>query len=111
MAKAIPGLFWRRLLWRNLTREVMLMIWRFLFTAELTLTLVRAETNAELEIQVRNTELAFAKTMADRDHKAFTRFLASDAVFTNGPKALRGSRAVAAASCWTLMANGLGRST
>ena len=31
----------------------------------------RAETNAELKEQVRQTEIAFAKTMADRNPAAF----------------------------------------
>jgi ketosteroid isomerase-like protein len=57
---------------------------------------LQAETNAELEAQVRKAETAFAKTMADRDHKAFATFLASETVFTNGPTALRGALAVAA---------------
>jgi hypothetical protein len=38
--------------------------------------MLRAETNDELREQVRKTEIAFAKTMADRDHAAFTKFLA-----------------------------------
>jgi ketosteroid isomerase-like protein len=55
-----------------------------------------AQTNTEFTEQVRKTETAFAKTMADRDHKAFATFLADEAVFTNGPKALRGAKEVAA---------------
>ncbi len=43
-----------------------------------------AETNAELKEQVRQTEIAFARTMADRDHAAFTSFLAEEAVFFGG---------------------------
>ncbi len=43
-----------------------------------------AETQAELQEQVRRTETAFAKTMADRDHAAFATFLAPDAVFFSG---------------------------
>lgn len=49
----------------------------------------------DLEAQVRQTEVAFARSMADRDHRAFASFLASDAVFLNGPRALRGAVAVA----------------
>ena len=45
--------------------------------------------------QVFTTERAFAKTMADRDHAAFTSFIADDAVFV-GDKVLRGRVAVAA---------------
>ncbi|SHM64800.1 DUF4440 domain-containing protein [Rhizobacter sp. OV335] len=51
---------------------------------------------ATLEQQVADTERAFAKTMADRDHAAFTRFLADDTVFFSGPVPLRGKAAVAA---------------
>ncbi len=43
------------------------------------------------------TERAFAKTMADRDHAAFTSFLAEDTVFFSGPNAMRGKQAVATA--------------
>lgn len=49
-----------------------------------------------LQRQVTDTEIAFAKTMADRDHAAFTRFLADDTVFFSGPAPLRGKEAVAA---------------
>lgn len=47
--------------------------------------------------EVRDTETAFAKTMADRDHAAFVRFLAEDTVwFSGGETPLRGKAAVAA---------------
>ncbi len=39
-----------------------------------------AQSNAELKEQVRNTERAFAKTMADRDHAAFVGFLSEETV-------------------------------
>jgi ketosteroid isomerase-like protein len=51
---------------------------------------------AELQKQVAATERAFAKTMADRDHAAFTSFLADEAVFFSGPTPLHGKHAVAA---------------
>lgn len=54
------------------------------------------QTNADLAAQVRAREIAFAKTVADRDFAAFTTFLADEAVFANGGKALRGAVAVAA---------------
>jgi ketosteroid isomerase-like protein len=55
-----------------------------------------AETNADLQAQVRDTERAFAKTMADRDHAAFASFVSDEAVFFSGPKTvLRGRKAVA----------------
>ena len=50
---------------------------------------------AELARQVADTERAFARTMADRNHAAFVTFLAPDAIFFSGTKALRGSQTVA----------------
>ncbi|HKA01706.1 MAG TPA: nuclear transport factor 2 family protein [Candidatus Solibacter sp.] len=58
--------------------------------------LAMAETNAELKEQVRKTETAFAKTMADRDHAAFVKFLASETVFIGAGNPARGADAVAA---------------
>jgi ketosteroid isomerase-like protein len=46
--------------------------------------------------QVRAAETAFAKSMADRDHAAFTALLADDTVFWGGKGAIRGKAAVAA---------------
>jgi len=54
-----------------------------------------AETNAELQGQVRDTEQAFAKTMADRDHAAFATFLSEEAVFFGATRVLRGRKEVA----------------
>jgi len=57
-----------------------------------------AATNAELKEEVRQTETAFAKTMADRDHAGFASFLSDETVFVpEGGQALRGKQAVAAA--------------
>jgi ketosteroid isomerase-like protein len=50
---------------------------------------------AELKVQVADTERAFAKTMADRDHAAFTRFVSEEAMFFSGTKVLHGRQAVA----------------
>jgi ketosteroid isomerase-like protein len=50
---------------------------------------------AAIERQVADTERAFAKTMADRDHAAFATFLSQEAVFFSGPTPLRGKQAVA----------------
>ena len=50
---------------------------------------------AELQQQVIEVERAFAKTMADRDHIAFTSFLSTEAVFFSGPTPLRGKQQVA----------------
>ncbi|MBI2752780.1 MAG: DUF4440 domain-containing protein [Betaproteobacteria bacterium] len=49
---------------------------------------------AVLREQVFAAERAFAKTMADRDHAAFTRHVAEDAVFFTGSAPLRGHAAV-----------------
>jgi ketosteroid isomerase-like protein len=50
-----------------------------------------------LRQQVMDAERAFARTMADRDHAAFTSFLAEDAIFFSGDVPSRGRDAVAAA--------------
>lgn len=55
-----------------------------------------APANADWNAEVRRAEAAFARTMADRDHAAFNTFLAPDAIFMNGRRALRGAPAVAA---------------
>lgn len=44
--------------------------------------------------QLADTELAFARTMAERDHAAFASFIADEAVFLMGGKPLRGKAAV-----------------
>jgi ketosteroid isomerase-like protein len=49
---------------------------------------------AALAAEVRAAETSFAKSMADRDHAAFTAHLAEEAVFFSG-KVLRGKAAVA----------------
>jgi len=54
-------------------------------------------SNADLQRQVADTERAFAKTMADRDHAAFATFLADETVFFTGPTPLHGKAAVTAA--------------
>ena len=50
-----------------------------------------------LEREVWDTETAFAKTMADRDHVAFVSFLSPETVFQGGAGPLRGRDAVSAA--------------
>jgi ketosteroid isomerase-like protein len=52
--------------------------------------------NADLKRQVADTERAFAKTMADRDHAAFTKFLSEETIFFSGPQPLHGKERVAA---------------
>lgn len=48
-----------------------------------------------LRQQVVETERAFSRTMAMRDHAAFVSFLSKEAVFFSGEKPLRGTEAVA----------------
>ena len=52
---------------------------------------------ADLQARVRSTEIAFAKTMADRDHGAFASFLSEETIFFNGLVPLRGKQAVSEA--------------
>lgn len=49
----------------------------------------------QLRQQVEDTERAFAATMADRDHNAFTSFLSEETVFFSGEAPLRGKQQVA----------------
>jgi len=57
-------------------------------------TLAAQNSPADLQKQVREREVAFAKTMADRDHAAFATFVSEEAIFM-GRTALRGRAAVA----------------
>src|SRR5207245_2134126 len=54
-----------------------------------------AATNAELKEQVRQTEIAFAKTLADRNPTAFASFLATETIFMSNGRPTRGAKAVA----------------
>lgn len=54
-----------------------------------------SEGSTDLREQVRKTEAAFAKTMADRDAAAFASFLSDEAVFVGGKAVARGKAAVA----------------
>ena len=49
-----------------------------------------AASRAALTAQVRSAEVAFAKSMADRDLKAFASLLGDEAVFFGGKGAMRG---------------------
>ncbi len=55
-----------------------------------------ADPNAALVEQVRSAESAFARSMAERDLKAFGSLVAADAVFIGGSEVLRGRDAVVA---------------
>ena len=50
--------------------------------------------NAQLQQQVINTELGFAKTMANRDFKAFATFVSDEAIFFAGDRQLHGKQEV-----------------
>ena len=54
-----------------------------------------AQTNAELKEQVRQTEIAFAKTMADRTRRRLRRSSPRETVFMSGGRATRGAQQVA----------------
>jgi ketosteroid isomerase-like protein len=49
----------------------------------------------QLRQQVEDTERAFASTMSDRDHDAFTSFLSDETIFFSGDTPLRGKQQVA----------------
>ena len=55
-----------------------------------------ATGNGEFRQQVMDAERAFAKTMADRDLRAFAGFVCEEAVFFSGPGPLRGKEQVVA---------------
>jgi ketosteroid isomerase-like protein len=55
---------------------------------------IAGETNAELKEQVRHTEIAFAKTLADRNPVAFASFLSKETIFMSGTRVSRGPREV-----------------
>jgi ketosteroid isomerase-like protein len=61
-----------------------------------TSTRIDLATAAQLEKEVAATERAFAKTMADRDHAAFARFIAEDASFRSPKGPLIGKAAIVA---------------
>jgi ketosteroid isomerase-like protein len=52
------------------------------------------EERTQLEAEVRAAETAFAKSMADRDPKAFAKLVADDAVFFGRDSVTRGKQAV-----------------
>jgi ketosteroid isomerase-like protein len=61
-------------------------------------TTVKEKENIEdLQSVVRETERAFAATMADRNFEGFKSFLSEEAIFFAGDKPLRGYEAVAEA--------------
>lgn len=53
--------------------------------------------NDALRREVMEVERAFARSMAERDQRAFAEFISPEAVFFSGPAPLRGKTAVVAA--------------
>lgn len=53
-----------------------------------------SEQNKGSSAQVKSREIAFAKTMADRDLNAFKEFISPEAVFFGGKGPLRGHEAI-----------------
>ena len=56
---------------------------------------LHAGPDTNLTEQVRRAEIAFAKTMADRDHTGFRSFLAGEAIFVGPNRVLRGAQEIA----------------
>jgi ketosteroid isomerase-like protein len=52
------------------------------------------ESLEEATAEVKAREIAFAKTMADRDFEAFLGFISPEAIFFNGNEPLRGQDAI-----------------
>lgn len=71
--------------------SVLSLIWQMAACA----TVSPKPAGAELQKQVRETERAFAKTMATRNHAEFSSFLSDEAVFFSGPTPLHGKQQVA----------------
>jgi ketosteroid isomerase-like protein len=74
-----------------MTRSLILALYLALLVP---IMLIAQSPPSDLQQQVRDRELAFAKTMADRDHAAFTSFVSDEAIFL-GRTVLRGRAAVA----------------
>jgi ketosteroid isomerase-like protein len=56
--------------------------------------LIAADQGDSRAVEVEAREIAFAKTMADRDFEAFLSFVSPEAIFFNGNEPLRGRDAV-----------------
>jgi ketosteroid isomerase-like protein len=67
-----------------------------MFWTSLLLTAFLQAAAPDLKQQVQQMEIAFAKTMADRDLAAFTAFLSKDAVFLSQNHAARGPQQISA---------------
>jgi ketosteroid isomerase-like protein len=77
-------------------RHAVLAVYTCLSLLSACATPVQKPSIAQLQRQVADTERAFAKTMANRDHAGFTSFLSAETVFFSGPTPLHGKESVAA---------------
>ena len=75
-------------------RTLLIAVLLFAIAASATVTKAQRGSEAALADQVRETERAFAKSMADRNHAAFVSFLSDEAIFVNEARTLRGKQAV-----------------
>lgn len=83
----------QRGLWMMMRRASVALILILLVAAATLARAEKAPPTATLPDELRATETAFAKTMADRDHAAFATFIADEAIFF-GRNELRGKKAV-----------------
>ena len=74
------------------TRRALAGAWLLTFAAMVP---AQPEFNG-VALEVAQAERAFARSMAERDHAAFSRWLSAQAVFFSGREVLRGKEAVAA---------------
>lgn len=58
------------------------------------MSLKKADTIEEAQLQVINSEQSFAKSMADRDVEVFAFWLSEEAIFFTTPTPLRGKEAI-----------------
>lgn len=76
-------------------------LWRTLCAGTLSLgvwtTSIRAQSAGDTSDEVRAVEIAFAKTMADRDLPGFLGFVSPEAIFFAGDRPLRGADEIEAA--------------
>lgn len=79
---------------RRILRFVPIALAAVLASAAFAATASAPVDTVALAEQVRATERAFAETMARRDHAAFAKFIAEDAIFLSGPTPLHGKQAV-----------------
>ena len=68
-----------------------------LLMLEATAAMAEPTLSGKLQQQVLAAERAFARTMAERDYRAFRSFLAKDAIFFSGQTPLRGRDRIAEA--------------